>query len=91
MNIGLSFSIFGKRTCAMGGSPAHPAERHFAQCRQFGIDAVELVIMDDYIAPGDWRHLENARREFVERTGGKPYRSPLPDSLIAPRYPEQGG
>jgi aminobenzoyl-glutamate utilization protein B len=44
-----------------------------------------LVGIDLYSDP---RNLEAARREFAERTAGKPYRSPLPDSLVAPRYTE---
>jgi aminobenzoyl-glutamate utilization protein B len=47
-----------------------------------------LVGIDLYSDPV---HLERARREFAERTAGKPYRSPLPDALVAPRYPEHTG
>lgn len=62
MNVGLSFSIFGKRTCAMGGSAVVPEERHFAQCAEYGIGRVELTIMEGYIPPGDMPLVEQIRR-----------------------------
>jgi hypothetical protein len=45
-----------------------------------------LVGVDLYSNPS---HLERAHREFDARTAGKPYRSPLPDALVPPRYQEQ--
>jgi sugar phosphate isomerase/epimerase len=62
MNVGLSFSIFGKRTCVMGGRAIVPDERHFAQCAENGIDRVELIIMDGYIPPGDMKLAGRIRR-----------------------------
>jgi|GEM_PF-2318325 len=62
MNVGLSFSIFGKRTCVMGGAAVVPEERHFAQCAENGIDQVELVIMEGYIPPGDMALAGQIRR-----------------------------
>jgi aminobenzoyl-glutamate utilization protein B len=47
-----------------------------------------LVGIDLYSDPV---HLERARREFEQRTAGKPYRSPLPDDLVAPRFPGHAG
>ncbi len=62
MNIGLSFSIYGKRTCVMGGSAVVPEERHFAQCAENGIERVELIIMEGYIPPGDMALARQVRR-----------------------------
>jgi len=68
MEVGLSFSIFGKKTfgTAVRGSAVHPEERHFAQCGEFGIRIVELLIMEGYIRPGDWKDLQNIRH-FAEK------------------------
>jgi aminobenzoyl-glutamate utilization protein B len=68
-------------TAAAGTSIGHKGMMHAAEI-------MTLVGIDLYSDPG---HLEAARREFAERTAGKPYRSPLPDSLTAPRYPEGAG
>lgn len=57
MKTGISFSIFGKKTCVMGGSSCLPEEIHFAQCNAFGIDTVELLVMEGYLTPGDWETL----------------------------------
>ena len=62
MKLGLSFSIFGKRTCVMGGRAVVPEERHFVQCAEQGIERVELTIMDGYIPPGDGKTIEPVRR-----------------------------
>lgn len=62
MHVGLSFSIFGKRTCVMGGSAVVPDERHFAQCAEYGVRFVELIVMEGYITPGDWDTTEQIRR-----------------------------
>ena len=62
MNVGLSFSIFGKRTAAMGGSAVVPEERHFAQCAENGVERVELIIMEGYIPPGDMALAGQIRR-----------------------------
>jgi len=62
MEMGLSFSIFGKKTCAMGGQTAAPEERHFAQCAEHGVRHVELVIMEGYITPGDTAAVETVCR-----------------------------
>jgi sugar phosphate isomerase/epimerase len=62
LEMGLSFSIFGKRTCVMGGQAAAPEERYFAQCAEHGLQRVELTIMEGYLEPGDWASLEEVRR-----------------------------
>ena len=62
VELGLSFSIFGKQTCVRGGQATAPEERHFAQCAEHGIQRVELVIMEGYLTPGDWPALERTRR-----------------------------
>ncbi len=62
MNVGLSFSIFGKRTCVMGGNAVVPDEQHFAQCAECGITHVELIVMDGYIQPGDGKTLDTTQR-----------------------------
>lgn len=62
MNLGLSFSIFGKATCVMGGKAVPPEEKHFAQCQESGIEQVELLVMDGYLAPGDWAALDEVVR-----------------------------
>ncbi len=63
-------------TAAAGTSIGHKGMMHAARI-------MTLVGIDLYSDPV---HLERARREFSERTAGKPYRSPLPDALVAPRY-----
>jgi aminobenzoyl-glutamate utilization protein B len=68
-------------TAAAGSSIGHKGMMHAAAI-------MTLVGIDLYSDP---RHLEAARREFAERTAGKPYRSPLPASLDAPRYSEDAG
>ncbi len=68
-------------TAAAGTSIGHKGMMHAAKI-------MTLVGIDLYSDPA---HLERARREFARRTAGKPYRSPLPDSLTAPRYPEDEG
>ena len=62
-------------TAAAGTSIGHKGMMHASRI-------MTLVGIDLYSDPA---HLERARREFVERTAGKPYRSPLPDDLVAPR------
>ncbi len=62
LDTGLSFSIFGKKTCVMGGQSAPPQERHFAQCAEHGIRQVELIIMEGYLTPGDTATVETVRR-----------------------------
>ena len=66
-------------TAAAGTSIGHKGMLHAARI-------MALAGIDLYSDPA---HLERARREFEQRTAGKPYRSPLPDDLVAPRYPEQ--
>jgi aminobenzoyl-glutamate utilization protein B len=68
-------------TAAAGSSIGHKGMMHAAKI-------MALVGIELYAEP---RHLELARREFADRTGGKPYRCPLPDSLVPPRYPESAG
>jgi aminobenzoyl-glutamate utilization protein B len=68
-------------TAAAGTSIGHKGMMHAARI-------MTLVGIDLYSDPV---HLERARREFAERTAGKPYRSPLPPDLVAPRYPEHAG
>jgi aminobenzoyl-glutamate utilization protein B len=43
-----------------------------------------VAAMDLYTDP---EHLRAARREFEEATRDKPYVTPLPDTVQAPRYP----
>ena len=62
-------------TAAAGTSIGHKGMMHAASI-------MTLVGIDLYSDP---RHLVHARRELAERTAGKPYRAPLPDSLTAPR------
>jgi aminobenzoyl-glutamate utilization protein B len=66
---------------AAGTSIGHKGMMHAARI-------MALAGIDLYSDPV---HLERARREFAERTTGKPYRSPLPNDLVAPRYPESDG
>jgi aminobenzoyl-glutamate utilization protein B len=66
-------------TAAAGTSIGHKGMMHAARI-------MALVGIDLYSDPS---HLECAHREFEQRTAGKPYHSPLPDDLAAPRYPEQ--
>jgi aminobenzoyl-glutamate utilization protein B len=66
-------------TAAAGTSIGHKGMMHAARI-------MALVGIDLYSDPV---HLECARREFAERTAGKPYRSPLPAALTPPRYPEK--
>jgi len=68
-------------TAAAGTSIGHKGMMHAAKI-------MALVGIDLYSDPV---HLERARREFAERTSGIPYRSLLPDALVAPRYPERDG
>jgi aminobenzoyl-glutamate utilization protein B len=63
-------------TAAAGTSIGHKGMMHAAAI-------MTLVGIDLYSDPA---HVERARRELTDRTAGKPYRSPLPDSLVAPRY-----
>jgi len=65
-------------TAAAGTSIGHKGMMHAAKI-------MALVGVDLY---SDSAHLERARKEFAERTGGKPYRSPMPPTLEPPRYPE---
>ncbi len=60
---------------AAGTSIGHKGMMHAAKI-------MTLVGIDLYSDPV---HLERARREFAERTAGKPYRCPMPDSLVPPR------
>jgi len=62
MNVGLSFSIFGKRTAAVGGAAVVPEKRHFAQCAENGIKRVEVIVMEGYIPPGDMAFAGQVRR-----------------------------
>jgi aminobenzoyl-glutamate utilization protein B len=68
-------------TASAGTSIGHKGMMHAARI-------MALVGIDLYSDPV---HLESARREFAERTAGKPYRSPLPAALTPPRYPEHAG
>jgi sugar phosphate isomerase/epimerase len=68
MHLGLSFSIFGKATCVMGGSSVVPDESHFRQCREAGVEHVEVTIMEGYLPPGDRAAVEQVAR-FAERYG----------------------
>jgi aminobenzoyl-glutamate utilization protein B len=65
-------------TAAAGTSIGHKGMMHAARI-------MALVGIDLYADPA---HLEHARKEFAERTSGKPYRSPLPETLKPPRYKE---
>lgn len=62
MEVGLSFSIFGKKTCVMGGAAARPEERHFAQLAENGIPAAEILLMEGYLPPGDEAALAEVAR-----------------------------
>ena len=66
-------------TAAAGTTIGHKGMMHAAAI-------MTLVGIDLYSDPA---HLEAARRELAERTAGKPYRSPLPESLVAPRHPAE--
>jgi aminobenzoyl-glutamate utilization protein B len=67
-------------TAAAGSSIGHKGMMHAARI-------MTLVGIDLYSDPA---HLERAHREFDARTAGRPYRSPLPDALAPPQFPEQG-
>lgn len=68
MDLSLSFGIFGKKTCVMGGQAAVPTEDKFAHCAAQGLRRVELVMMAGYLEPGDWAAIEQAGA-WAERHG----------------------
>jgi len=63
-------------TAAAGTSIGHKGMMHAAKI-------MALVGIDLFSDPA---HVERARKELAERTGGKRYRSPLPASLEPPTF-----
>lgn len=63
-------------TAAAGSSIGHKGMMHAAKI--MALVGIELF--------SDHAHVERARKELAERTGGKRYRSPLPASLEPPKF-----
>jgi len=63
-------------TAAAGSSIGHKGMMHAAKI-------MALVGIDLFSDPA---HVERARKELAERTGGKRYRSPLPPTLKPPKF-----
>ena len=82
-------------TCFPAGAPGHSWANAAASGTSIGhkgmMHAAKIMALVGIDLYSDPVHLERARREFAERTSGIPYRSLLPDALVAPRYPERDG